>query len=192
MTDHPTFLLWDAENCYRVVRQHAQDPDQSRIFDFGALVDTCQFILRTPVIPIFLTPDVPHIAPLLGYLQGTGWKVAVITDTTNGDQGVDDCIVRTIDHIVDGGMGSIVVGTHDGATHPGHRSIAHAIADARTRDVACAVAGLREHLGHDLHRLTTQGVQVLDLVDDLRCVTVPLRRPYKTTAKDFDPRRITR
>ncbi len=94
---------------------------------------------------------------------------------------VDVAIDRTLDALAQRGTGDVLLASHDG-------DFAEAVA-ALLRDPARRVGllGFRELMSTALTELTAEGLELHDLEDDVRAVTVALPRVRVVPIEAFDP-----
>lgn len=97
---------------------------------------------------------------------------------------VDVAIQRTLDALAERGRGDVVLASHDGdfAEH-----LAPLVRDGGRR---VALVGFRELMSTALSDLEHEGLELLDLEDDLGAFTVALPRLRVIPIEQFDPRTL--
>lgn len=186
----PIYLLWDAENMYRVVHAMAKPgPTTSRIFDFARITAGVGAAMqRGGLRARYFDVDRPNATSFHGYLGQVGWRTVILRGATPGGQTVDEAIKRTISAILEQNSGDIVLGSHDGAPSGGGMGFPELLDAAIGLGRRVAILGLTEHFATAL--VAMAGVQVIDLQRDTGGVLIDLDRPYVTDLEHFDPRLI--
>jgi uncharacterized protein len=94
---------------------------------------------------------------------------------------VDVGIQRTLEALAERGQGDVLLASHDGDFAP---QLADLLTD---RDRRVGVLGFRELISSTLADLTSEGLELFDLEDDVRAFTVALPRVRVIPIERFDP-----
>lgn len=183
MPTRETFLLVDGENIDATLggsllgRRPA--PEERPRWD--RVLEHARDAWEQPVRGIFYlngTGQVPM--PFVQAVTTIGYRPVLLSGPPEVKV-VDVAIERTLDALAERESGDVVLVSHDG-------DFAEAMAVlARDESRRVAVAGFRELVSTQLSALTTHGLEIFDLEDDMQAFTVELPRVRVIPIEAFDP-----
>jgi uncharacterized protein len=178
-----TFLLVDGENIDATIgsgllgRRPTSDerPRWERVREYGRAV------WDQPVRPLFFLNGSGQVPmPFVQALAAMHYRPVLLSGSPE-IKVVDVAIQKTLSALAERGRGDVLLASHDGDFAPQMAEL------LRDDDRRVGVFGFRELISSQLQELTTAGLQLFDLEDDVGAFTVALPRLRVVAIEQFDP-----
>jgi uncharacterized protein len=182
--DRETFLLVDGENIDATLgvsllgRRPAPEerPRWDRVRDYASAV------WEQPVRGLFFL-NATNTVPMsfVQALTALDFQPVLLSGPSDVKV-VDTAIQRTLDALLERGRGDVLLASHDGDFAEHLAPLVHGDGDRRV-----GLLGFRELMSSALTELTSGGLEVFDLEDDVGAFTVALPRVRVIPIERFDP-----
>ncbi|PTL54277.1 NYN domain-containing protein [Paraconexibacter algicola] len=183
MTARETFLLVDGENIDATLGGSllGRRPTPEERPRWDRVLDHARALWEQPVRGLFFLNGSGTLP--MSFVQAVtaiGYRPVLLSGPADVKV-VDVAIQRTLEALAQRDGGDVLLLSHDGDFAP---ALTPLVRDPSRRT---GVVGFRELVSTQLAELTAEGLELLDLEDDVRAFTVPLPRVRVVPIDRFDP-----